>query len=237
MLGDEGAGGLKCPLFSQHSSTSGGGVLATTGVSELPSYFSKSNNCEKKKKKFSVKLKSAEFTKLAKNLQHSGIYSEASSSYQSLAPLPCVTISRTHFAALSGSEIQETSFSGWQAGIILGYLCSSEVTLPLLPISPAAAGLEVGLALVSLHPTPATGRKQQRQLPVLSHTPKFFFWINFTSLHVIRKQECLWLCLAKTRAGGIVRSKQSGFAAISTEELCWLTNVYPSYSNFYSEQS
>lgn len=48
MLRDEGTGGLKCPLFSQHSSTSGGGVLATTGVSELPSYFSKNNDCEKK---------------------------------------------------------------------------------------------------------------------------------------------------------------------------------------------
>lgn len=47
---------------------------------------------------------------------------------------------------LLGREIQETYFSGLQV-LIPGYLCSSEVTLPQLPISPA--GLEVKLALVS----------------------------------------------------------------------------------------
>lgn len=82
----------------------------------------------------------------------------------------------------------------------------------------------------------ASRREQQPQLPVLSHTRKFF-WIEFASLCVIRKQECLWLRLAKTSAGGIVRSRQSGFAADKHEELYSLTNVYPSYSNFYSEQN
>jgi len=32
---DEGAGGLKCPLFSQHSSTSAARVLAASCISEL----------------------------------------------------------------------------------------------------------------------------------------------------------------------------------------------------------
>lgn len=54
---------------------------------------------------------------------------------------------------------------------------------------------------------------------------------------VIGKQECLWLCLAKVSAGGIVKSRQPGFVADKHEELYWLANVYPSYSNFYSEQN
>lgn len=47
---------------------------------------------------------------------------------------------------LLGREIQETDFSGLQV-FIPGYLCSSEVMLPQLPISPA--GLEFKLTLAS----------------------------------------------------------------------------------------
>lgn len=80
------------------------------------------------------------------------------------------------------------------------------------------------------------GCRQQPQLPALSHTRKFFR-INFASFCVIWKQECLWLCRVKTSAGGIVRSRQSVFVADKHEELYWLTNVYPCYSNFYSERN
>lgn len=65
---------------------------------------------------------------------------------QSVPHFSCVTISCTHFTVLLGREIQETCFSGLQV-LIPGYLCSSEVTLPQLPISPA--GLEVKLAVAS----------------------------------------------------------------------------------------
>lgn len=58
------------------------------------------------------------------------------------------------------------------------------------------------------------GCEQQPQLPALSHTRKFF-WINFPSFCVIRKQECLWLCLAKTSAVGIVRVGSLGLLQIS----------------------
>lgn len=57
-----------------------------------------------------------------------------------------VTIPCTLFTVLLEREIQETCFSGLHV-LIPGYLCSSEVTLPQLPISPA--GLEFKLALAS----------------------------------------------------------------------------------------
>lgn len=41
----------------------------------------------------------------------------------------------------------------------------------------------------------------------------------------------------KTRAGELVMSRQPGFVADKHKELYWLASVYPSYSNFYSEQN
>lgn len=41
----------------------------------------------------------------------------------------------------------------------------------------------------------------------------------------------------KASAREIVVSRQPGFVADKHKELYWLTSVYPSYSNFYSEQN
>lgn len=46
---------------------------------------------------------------------------------------------------LLGREIQEPYFSGLQV-LIPGYLCSSEVMLPQLPVSPAGLEFKLGLA-------------------------------------------------------------------------------------------
>lgn len=81
------------------------------------------------------------------------------------------------------------------------------------------------------------GHKEQSLLLVLLCMKKKLFWINFAPLHVIRKQKCLWLCLVKASAREIVVSRQPGFVADKHKELYWLTSVYPSYSNFYSEQN
>lgn len=120
----------------------------------------------------SVNLKFAEFTRLTKETMTLQIHSEASnSSSHFFISLVSVTISHAHFTALSGSEIQETYFSGLQEVIIPGYLCSSEVTLPQLPISPA--GLEVRLALASPFKHQAPGASSSPSC-LHSHTQEFF---------------------------------------------------------------
>lgn len=100
----------------------------------------------------SINLKFAELTRLNKNSWLSSTHSEVSNpSSRFVISLLSVTISHAHFTALSGSEIQETYFSGLQEAIIPGCLCSSEVMLPQPPISPAGLGVRLALASPCKH--------------------------------------------------------------------------------------
>lgn len=122
---------------------------------------------------------------------------------QSVLHFSGVTISCAHFMVLLGREIQETYFSG--------HKCLSQAISALQkPRFLSSLSLQLGWSSSWLWQAPrilSCGHKQQPQLPVLFCMNKLF-WINFAPLHVIRKQECLWLCLVKTSAGEAVVSRQ-----------------------------